>query len=127
MNAEIYQVSLAQFMKMIGDHDDREVIHAAARFCSEILVGMFGGSPLCYIGLAPRTLISSEAYAWMLVTSEGEKHPFLLARYARGVLETVLLKYPIIYGHCFNAKSARWLRSLGAEFTSEIEFEFRRD
>ena len=127
MNAEIYQVSLDQFMAMIADRSDKETVYAAARFCSEILVGVFGGTPLVFIGLAPRTLLSDEAYAWMLVTPEGEKHPLLLARYATGVLDTILVKYTRIFGHCFSPKSARWLRCLGADFLSETEFEFGRE
>lgn len=127
MNAEIYQVSFNQFSAMLGDREDRQVVLSAARLCAEILVGMFNDKPLVYIGLAPTTLISSETYAWMLVTDEGTRHPFLLARYAKKTLETIQLKYPLIYGDCFSEKSARWLRSLGAEFVAETKFEFRRD
>ena len=127
MDAEIYLVSFDQFASMLGDREDRQVVLSAAKLCSEIIVGMFDGKPLVYLGLAPTTLISSEVYVWMIVTEEGQKHPFLIGRYAKKTLATIQSKYPLIYGDCFSEKSARWLRSLGAEFVSETKFEFRRN
>jgi hypothetical protein len=127
MNGEVFEVSFERFGQMVEVAEGREIVMFMAKLASEILVGMFDDKPLCYIGLIPRTLISSEVYVWLLVTDEGKQHPFILARYARGIVETVMLKYTLLYGHCFNEKSARWLRSLGAEFVSETEFEFRRD
>lgn len=126
MNGEIFEVSFERFGQMLEADEGRENTMFMAKLASEILVGMFDDQPLCYIGLIPRTLISSEVYVWLLVTDEGKRHPFILARYARGIVETVLLKYTLMYGHCFNEKSARWLRSLDAEFVSPTEFQFRR-
>lgn len=126
MNAEIYEVSFEQFTSMISEHPYRKIVLSAAKLCSEILVGMYAGKPLIYLGISPPTLLADECYAWMVVTDEGAVHPFILARYARGVRDTILLKYTRIYGDCFEEKSARWLRSLGAEFTSATQFEIRR-
>ncbi len=126
MDVEIYQVSFAQFAGMLGDREDRQVVLSAAKLCTEIIVGMFDGKPIAYLGLAPTTLLADEAYIWMIVTKEGQRHPLLLARYGKKTLVTLHLKYPRIYGDCFSEKSARWLRSLGAEFTAETKFEFRR-
>jgi hypothetical protein len=128
MNGEIYQISLGQFILMYKfPKNDRDNIIRAAALSSEIIVGMFNGEAVCFIGLAPRTLISDTAYAWMIVTDFGKSHGLLLARYAKSFVETMLLKYRRVTGHCFEPKSVRWLKSLGAEFLSEIEFEFRRD
>jgi hypothetical protein len=127
VDVEIYLVSFDQFAAMVGDREDRHVVLSAAKLCAEIIVALFDGEPLVYLGLAPTTLISSEVYVWMIVTEEGQKHPFLIGRYAKKTLETILLKYPLIYGDCFSEKSARWLRSLGAVFTAETKFEFRRN
>ena len=129
MNGEIYQISLSQFYVMMDtcSDEDRENIHKAAELSTEIIVGIFGNQPVCFIGLAPRTLMSDTAYAWMMVTNYGKSHTLLLARYGRGFVAVMLAKYCRIVGHCFDPRSVKWLKSLGAKFVSEIEFEFRRD
>lgn len=126
MNVEIYQISFEQFERMLGLDEGREITLFMAKQASEIIVGMYAGKPLAFIGVAPTTLISSDALIWMLTTEEGSRHPILLARYGAGVIETILMKYTRLFGRCFNDKSARWLKSLGADFVSETEFEFRR-
>jgi hypothetical protein len=126
MNAEIYQISADQFERLLPEVNDREVVMFAAKRSAEILVGMFNSEPLCFIGVAPTTLISDTAYVWMIETEEGRKRSRLIARYSKGMVETILLKYIKLHGHCFNPKSAAWLKWLGAEFTSETEFEIRR-
>ena len=126
MNAEIYQVSKAQFEQSIGNMENRQVILSAANLASEIIVGIYAGEALCYIGLCPRTLLSDDAYIWMLTTKFGLEHPKILVRYSKGTIETILCKYSKIFGHCFESASASWLKWLGAEFISKTEFEFRR-
>jgi hypothetical protein len=127
MNGEIFQVSKDQFLAMYNEgRKPEQAVSIAAGLSSDIIVGMFDDQPLVYIGFAPRSLLSSTAYVWMITTEDGENHPILLARYAKKFLETVQMKYEVLIGHCFNAKSQRWLKALGAEFTSETEFEFRR-
>jgi hypothetical protein len=126
MNGEIYQVSFSQFDAMIGDCAGKEIILSAAKLASDIIVGMYGEVPVAYIGLVPPTLLADEAFVWMITTEEGNRRPILLARYGKKTIATILLKFPKLYGFCFNPKSAKWLKSLGAEFTSETKFEIRR-
>lgn len=126
MNAEIYQLSFDQFAKLNEGCENYHVALSAARLASERIVMMYGDEILCYVGLIPPTLLSDEAYIWMNTTEAGFAHPKILARYGKKTIETFLLKYPMIWGHCFSEKSARWLRSFGAEFTSETVFEIRR-
>lgn len=121
---EIYQVSFDQFVKLRGDASDVEL--SAAKLASEIITGIYNGEVLGFVGLVPPTLLSDEAYIWMITTEAGEQHPILLARYGTGLIQTALLKYRELFGHCFNARSARWLKYLGAEFTSETQFVIRR-
>lgn len=123
---EIYQISFEQYESMTADLSGREVLLSAAKLASEIIVGMYGDEVLAFIGLVPPTLLSDQAYVWMLTTAEGEAHPILLARYGNGFIRTALAKYRVLFGHCFSEKSARWLRHMGAEFISETQFEFRR-
>lgn len=126
MNAEIYQVSGAQFLHLLGDCPDPGRAEEAAKLASDIIVGMYNSRPVCFIGLQPPTILSSSAYIWLIITEWGSAHPYIIGKYSRGIIDTFLLKYPHLYGHCFSASSARWLKYLGAEFTSETEFEIRR-
>lgn len=126
MAAEIYQISFERFDAMIGDFPEKPVVLSAAKLASDILVGMYNDEPLVYIGLVPPHIFSDVAYVWMMTTPAGDAHPILLARYGAKTLETILLKYHTLHGHCFSEKSARWLKRLGAEFTSETKFEIRR-
>lgn len=126
MNAELYQITYSQFESMLGDVESRQVNLDAARLSAEIIVGMYGDKPMCFIGFAPVTMLSDQAYVWMLLTAEGHKHPLLFARHAESFLRRALDKYARIFGHCFTTKSAVWLRYLGANFFNDVEFEFRR-
>ena len=126
MNAEIFQVSKLQFIKMLGEVPAKEAALTAAGLSTEILVGMFNDEALCFVGLAPRTLLSDTAYIWMITTDAGLAHPIILARYSKGLIDTALVKYSMLFGHCFVGHSAQWLRWLGARFLSETEFEIRR-
>lgn len=123
---EIFQISQEQFGSMIAERGDAKIAMAAAQWTMEIVVGMYDEQPVCYIGLAPKTLLSSEAYIWLIVTEVGEQHSRLLARYSRGFIETALLKYPRLYGHSFTPTAIRWLLWLGAKFTGTYEFEIVR-
>jgi len=118
---EIFQISRAQFLSMVeADDATREV----AKQATEIIVGMLDREPLCFILLTPLTLISTQAYVWMMETELSKKHRITIAKYSKGMLETILLKYSDIFGYCFVPK--QWLLWLGAEFTSENEFVIRR-
>lgn len=123
---EIFQISENQFINMIALRPDAKAVMAAANLSTELIVGMYADAPACYIGLAPRTLLSNEAYIWLIVTEVGEAHTRLLARYSQQFIATTLLKYSILHGHCFTESAKKWLVWLGAEFVGEYEFEIKR-
>jgi hypothetical protein len=123
MNLEIFLISKDKFAELIGDMDGKSAAIAAAGLSAEIIVGMIGDKPIGFVGIAPRTLMSTEAYIWMIANGE---HPYLFNKYGRKFVETITEKYTLLFGHCFNRRSAIWLKYLGAEFISETEFEFRR-
>jgi hypothetical protein len=125
MNGEIYQISKEQFIAMVNQPVDKNLTEAVV-LSTDIIVGMFNNQPLCFIGIAPRSLVSDSAYIWMITTDEGKRHSILIARYAKSFVEIVMLKYSFIFGDCFDEKSRNWLRHLGAKFTSLTQFEFRR-
>jgi len=125
-NVEIYQISFEQYAQMTEGMEGREILLSAAKLASEIIIGKYGEEILAFIGLVPPHILSDQAYVWMLTTVEGEAHPILLARYGKGVIDTALAKYRVLFGHCFTARSKYRLTYMGAEFVSETQFEFRR-
>jgi hypothetical protein len=86
----------------------------------------------CMWGLAPQTILSDQAYMWLITTDIAAEHKFLLVRYSQMFVERALLSYKIITGHveAGNTSAKRWLRWLGAEFgTSDgklMTFAIRR-
>lgn len=126
MNAEVFQISFDQFSNILGDPQEKPVILSAGKLSSEILVVMFDNKPICFVGLVPPTILSESVYVWMVSTSHGDAHPYIYGRYGKSIMETILCKYRIVFGDCFSEKSANWLKRIGAEFTSETRFEFRR-
>jgi hypothetical protein len=126
MIVEIFEISFDAYAKRMAGVPGEEVLLSAAKLATDLIVATYGEETLVYIGLIPPTLLSDEAYIWMLTTEAGHRHPILLARYARGFIDTALTKYRALYGHCFEPKSAHWLRYLGAEFHTETQFKIRR-
>lgn len=123
MNGEIFQVTAQQMEKLAAVPNE---VGYAAGLSSHILMGRFNGEILCFIGFIPKAMTSDTAYLWMHCLPAAERHPLLLGRYAKRVLQRGLEVYPILIGHCFSSVSWRWLKSLGAVVISDKEFEFRR-
>lgn len=124
---EVFQITPDQLDWMLGPVPNKHLAMFAARRSAEVFAGTYQGIPLGFVGFAPPTLISESAYVWLIDTEAAKAHKFILARYSRGVIEGGLLKYTRLYGTCFTPNSIRWLKWLGAEFTSPTEFEIRRN
>ncbi len=94
-------------------------------------VGFIDSKPMAAWGLIPPSLMSDKAYLWLLTTDQVKGHEFLFVRHSQIFLESMLRRYPTIYGHCDvrQEKSIRWLRWLGARFDEpkglRIEFSIR--
>lgn len=121
MNGQVYQITLNQ---LEGLTFASEVVYAG-RISSHILAGFYGDELLCIIGFIPRHFLSDEAYIWMQTMPAANNHKLMVGRHAKAVVRRALEYYPKIIGHCFNAASARWLQTLGAELKGDI-FEIRR-
>jgi hypothetical protein len=74
--------------------------------------------PACMWGLAPQSLLSNQAYIWLLTTDIAAGHKFLLVRYSQIFVQRALENYEMLTGHCEagNLAAKRWLKWLGAEF-----------
>lgn len=81
-------------------------------------IGLVDGKLACMWGLVPQTLLSNQAYLWLITTEIAAMHKFLLVRYSQMFIEKALMVYPVITGHVTagNFSTKRWLRWLGAEF-----------
>ena len=85
---------------------------------SDLWVGRYDGVVACVCGLVPPSLLSNQAYMWLVTTEVIPQHRFLLARYSRIFIERMLMKYDTIVGVCKLGQdmSIKWLKWLGAEF-----------
>lgn len=81
-------------------------------------VGYVDRKPACVWGLIPRSLLSNQAYIWLLTTEIAAEHKFLLVRYSQLFVAEALKTYSTLYGHvdAGNFPAKRWLKWLGAEF-----------
>jgi hypothetical protein len=81
-------------------------------------IGLANGEVACMWGLIPQSLLSNQAYLWLLTTDLALEHKFLLVRYSQMFVEQALKHYDKLVGHCeagnFGAK--RWVKWLGGEF-----------
>lgn len=95
-----------------------EVLHECLYRSSVRCVGYVDGNPACVWGLIPRTLLSQQAYLWLLTTDVCAEHKFLLVRYSQLFVEQALKTYTTLTGHvdAGNFSAKRWLKWLGAEF-----------
>lgn len=122
MSVEIYSLDFNQFRDRVTAPEAL----SAAKLSSDLIVAMYNSRPLCFLGLIPKTMISDSAYIWMITTLHGYTHSLIIARHAKEMLGQLQTKYSVLFGHCFEVKSKRWLKSLGAEFVAANVFELRR-
>lgn len=94
-------------------------------------VGKVDGEVACIWGLSSGCILADEAHLWLLTTDLVEKHKFLFIRYSQRCVEDMLKLFPVIVGDVdINNESAkRWLKLLGAKFSTPIgtamHFEIR--
>src|SRR5689334_9960766 len=95
-------------------------------------IGLVNGEVAAVWGLIPQSLLSNQAYLWLLTTDLAEAHKFLMVRYSQMFVEQALRHYEKIVGHCeagnFGAK--RWVKWLGGEFGpgdgKKVPFQIKR-
>ena len=94
--------------------------------------GEVDGKIACVWGLIPPSVLSEQAYLWLLTTDLIEEHKFLFTRYSQRVVEMMLQVYPTIVGHIDQkeARAVQWLKWLGAEIIAredgQLHFSIRR-
>lgn len=80
--------------------------------------GFVDGEIACMWGLVPPTLLSDQAYLWLVTTDLVKQHRFALVRHSQRMVEQALEIYPLIVGQCErgNEEAMRWIRWLGGTF-----------
>lgn len=83
-----------------------------------VWVGKVDGEIACVWGLIPPTILSEQAYLWLLTTELVEQHKFLFVRHSQRAIEILLDTYPVITGvtSATHEDAIRWLKWLGAEY-----------
>jgi hypothetical protein len=82
-------------------------------------IGKIDGEVACIYGVVAPTMLSEQAYLWLLTTDLVEDHKFLFVRHSQIVMTELLKLYPKIIGHVdLSARnSVKWLRLLGAKIS----------
>lgn len=70
--------------------------------------------PACVLGLTPTTFDFGAAYIWGWNTPLVEAHRMAYALNVRRLLKEQLKRWPLLLGHCTEAKR-RWIESFGGE------------
>ena len=126
MKVEIKEIGLSgvDFLEILNRSPVRDVknagrtLHECMRISAYIFVGKADGQVACIWGLIPPTLLSDQAFLWLLHTDLVHEHQFTFVRQSQRVMETMLRRYKVIVGNCIvgEDKSIRWLKWLGAKF-----------
>jgi hypothetical protein len=90
----------------------------------EVRYGYVGDQVACVWGLRPPSLLSDNAYLWLLTTNLVEEHKFLFIRHSQRWIEEALKRYPTITGDVIppdNWRARRWIEWLGGVFSTPID------
>ena len=92
------------------------------RYSPHAWAGLVDGNFACMWGLVPPTLLSDNAYLWLIVNELVDEHKFLFVRHSQIEMARMLDLYPTITGYCDvrHVRSMQWLRWLGAKFDLAI-------
>ena len=116
MNGRLVAITSDELLALCSKLYSAEDIDTTMRYgrlSDPIFAGWFGTELICLVGFAPRSTLSDVAYLWLITTLEASRHPTLVGRWGKRLVEMALHRYPTLVGHCMN-NSERWLTSLGA-------------
>ena len=93
--------------------------------------GTVDGVVACMFGLVAPTVLSEQAYLWLITTELVDDHKFVFIRYSQRLVEMMLEEFPLIVGDVLvgQYRAYRWLKWLGATFGpsdgKKIPFQIR--
>jgi hypothetical protein len=113
--ADLYDVLENSTVRIENSRKVMDFCHNQSSMC---WTGFVDDSPVCVWGLIPPSLLSDQAYLWLLTTPAVKDHRFIFVRHSQRWMQEMLKEYSIIVGHCQIGadESIRWLRWLGATF-----------
>src|SRR5579872_77904 len=89
----------------------------------EVRYGLIDGKIACVWGLIPPTILSEQAYLWLITTDIIAEHKFLFVRNAQRYVEEALKQYPELIGEVGPASAVRWLKTRGADATPSVRLQ----
>lgn len=98
---------------------------------NEVWVGYADDEVACVCGLISPSMLSDQAYLWLITTNLVDEHTFLFVRHSQLWIEQIRKRYSVITGDvfCDNDRAQRWLRWLGADLGypigKKIPFQIR--
>lgn len=124
MTLEIVQDGFIDVLDIINRSPVANVFGASQKLANCILssqstwAGVVDGEVACVWGVISPSLLSDQAYLWLLTTDLVDEHKFLLVRHAQIIVEDLLKEYRTIVGHVHaeRPRSIKWLKMLGAKF-----------
>jgi hypothetical protein len=107
----IYAITLDQLKSIMPlSKDELRVVQLSRH----LFAGYYDDSLVSVMGLIPPTLLSDNAYLWLVTTEVIDKCKLVFGLNAHRFLKKILTMYPVLVGHC-DINGFAWLRHLGAE------------
>lgn len=96
--------------------------------------GFWNGEIACVYGVMSPSLMSDEAYLWLLTNDIVRDHAFTFVRHSQIVVRELLKEYNVVHGHVHRGQinSIQWLEWLGVRLRRHeavndlIPFDFKR-
>jgi hypothetical protein len=136
MKIEIRKTRAEDFLNLGYDAEQLGACHAYLSNSLHAWTGVIEDKIACVWGLIPPSILSDNAYLWLLTTDVVDEHRFTFIRHSQMVVQIMLEDFPTIVGHVLadHERSKRWLKWLGVTFKPSIEagptrivpFELRR-
>lgn len=100
----------------------KEILTRFASLSASVFIGKVGKEIACVWGFIQPSLLSQEAYIWLLTTDLVEENKFRFVRHSQMHVQEMLKHYPSIVGDCVvgDHKAVKWLKLLGATFDEPI-------
>ena len=85
--------------------------------------GFYDGKLVCTWGIVTPSILSDSVYLWLHTTPHVKDYQFIFVRRSQLFIEGLLREYRYVVGHVKKdePRSQRWLKWLGAEFSSSRE------
>lgn len=97
--------------------DTEKAVEDAVRRANRCWIGTVDSQVVCLWGIETKTLLSNEAYLWLITTDLVEKYQFAFLRRNQQFIKELSKEYKTLWGTVAGdfEVSLRWLRWLGFE------------